>query len=159
VLKTDLIVLDNSNIIARARVGSGGKIDITSNLIFISSNSVVDASSNEGNNGQVGLVAIFPATNLIGSLVALPEAYLSASDHLSPHCSARAANVSSFVIKDRGGIPPGPDDAASSVFYGDDSYQELSEDRLSAASSDPIDARESQNINTGLVIAESGCGE
>jgi hypothetical protein len=71
-----------------------------------------------------------PETNISGSIVALPETYINASEHLSERCAARSANVSSFVVKDRSTIRPGPEDAAPSTFFYNDSQSNLTKDTM-----------------------------
>ncbi|MEE9425083.1 MAG: hypothetical protein V3V18_08875, partial [Methylococcales bacterium] len=125
----NITVLDNSQIIAQAAEGQGGKIGITSDNIFKPQNSVVDASSRGG--GIDGIVNITsPEANISGSIVALPETYINASEHLSERCAARSANVSSFVVKDRSTIRPGPEDASPSTFFYNGSQSNLTKDTI-----------------------------
>ncbi|MEE9423870.1 MAG: hypothetical protein V3V18_02695, partial [Methylococcales bacterium] len=113
--RPNVIVLDNSQIVARTAGGNSGTISITSDFIFRTENSLVDASSRTGSGGEVSINS--PETNMSGSIIALPETFINTSEHLSQRCTARSANLSSFVVKDRSGIPPGPEDAASSTYF------------------------------------------
>ncbi len=166
----NVIVLDNSKIIAQAAEGQGGKIGITSDFIFKSQNSIVDASSREG--GIDGTVSVnSPETNISGSIVALPESFINATEQLSQRCVTRSANNSSFVVKDRGGIPPGPEDAASSTYFENSPQRgfanntmanrdrSIVNNRLVAVSSDSVISNVSRENNTQSVFTEYDCGE
>ncbi len=152
----NVTTLDNSLVIARAAKGRGGNIGITSDFIF-RNNTTVSASSNEGVDGAVNINS--PETNISGSIVALPENYINASDHLSKHCSVQTREVSSFVVKDRNTIPPGPDDASASTFFVNNPNQRFSGNRVGAENTDQfISTVRRENISKS-VFAESGCGK
>src|SRR5262249_23451649 len=51
-----LVLLDNSAIVARAVGGNGGAIDIVTQLLLRSASSVIDASSQLGIAGRIGIV-------------------------------------------------------------------------------------------------------
>jgi large exoprotein involved in heme utilization and adhesion len=112
-ISTPIVVLDSSDIIARAAKGKGGNISI-SGFLFQSPSSIVDASSGLGIDGNIDLK---PDTNISGSLAALPDTFLHASQQMSERCTARSGNdLSSFVIKGRGGAPLSPGNLAPSNF-------------------------------------------
>lgn len=154
----NVTVLDNSQIVAQAFEGQGGEIDITSDFVFRSQNSIVDASSREGGiDGTVNINS--PETNISGSIVALPENYINASNHLSERCAVRSANISSFVVKDRNTIPPDPDDASASTFFVNDPNQRISGNRVGAGNADQFMSAVRRENMTESVLAESGCGK
>ncbi|MEE9425082.1 MAG: filamentous hemagglutinin N-terminal domain-containing protein [Methylococcales bacterium] len=166
----NLTLLDNGNILANANEGKGGNISISSDFIIRSENSKVTASSNEGGiDGTVNINS--PETNISGSIIALPETFINASEHLSERCAARSANLSSFVVKDRGGIPPGPEDSAFSTYFENDQQRRFANDtmasrdwsivnnRLVTATADSFISRVSRENNTTSVLTEYDCGE
>jgi filamentous hemagglutinin family protein len=166
----NLTTLDNSLVIARATKGRGGNIGITSDFIF-RNNSAVSASSNEGVDGTVNINS--PETNISSSIVALPETYINVSEHLSERCSARSANISNFVVKDRNTIPSGPDDASSSssMLFENDLPQVFSSNTIANSvrvvvsqhgETESIDQHilsTNADYSTGLFLAEAGCGK
>jgi large exoprotein involved in heme utilization and adhesion len=112
-ISTPDTALDNSSLIAQAQKGQGGNITITG-FLFKSPNSIVSASSELGIDGNLDLK---PDTNISGSLAVLPDTFLNASHQMSERCTARSGNdLSSFVVKGRGGAPLSPGDLAPSNF-------------------------------------------
>ncbi len=112
-INTPIVALDSSNIIARAAEGKGGNITI-SGFLFKSPNSIVDASSELGIDGSIDFK---PDTDISGSLAVLPDTFLNVSQQMSERCSARSENnLSSFVVKGRGGVPLSPGVLAPSNF-------------------------------------------
>ena len=112
-ISTPIVALDNSVIGAQAAKGQGGNITIKG-FLFQSPNSLVTASSELGIDGNIDLK---PDTNISGSLAVLPDTFMNASQQLSERCVARLGNnLSSFVVKGRGGIPLSPGDLAPSNF-------------------------------------------
>ena len=100
-------ILNNSSLISRSSSANGGNITISANYFFQSS-SVIDASAPFGLPGTVSVSA--PALDMSGSLVGLPANLLDAEAQLRPDCRVRlAANLSSFVVLGRGGLPIAPD--------------------------------------------------
>ena len=149
--------------------GRGGNIDITSDFIFNSA-SIVDASTSEGGiDGTVNINS--PETNISGSIIALPETYINASEHLSDRCATRSTNVSSFVVKDRGGIPPGPEDAAFSTYSDNDQQRQYVYDSMAnrdgatvnnilvAETANSFTSNVSRENNTESIFTDYDCGE
>ena len=106
-----IVALDNSDITAQAKQGFGGNITINADVFFRDSDVRLDASSQVfGNDGTVEINA--PDLDLSAALVTLPASYLNAAAQLSQRCAAVAADTrSSFVVRGRGVLPPGPDEA------------------------------------------------
>jgi filamentous hemagglutinin family protein len=103
------VILQGSEILAQANVGTGGNITITSNVFLADPTSVVDASSQLGVSGVVDIRS--PVSNISGIIGRLPESVLAAQALLRAACAARLAEsqVSSFVERGRDSIPIGPD--------------------------------------------------
>lgn len=98
------VVLDSSEIIARAAQGAGGNINIVSDF-FLGQSSVVDASSQTGISGVVAITS--PKVDLNSSMVVLASNFLSLH-RLSETCAARASRgSSSFIAAGRGGLASG----------------------------------------------------
>lgn len=119
---------EDSDIIANAFGGKGGKIEINANRILgfqnqanlsseqleaIDKNGISDisASSDVGENGEVSLntLSIDPTQGL----VTLPTNLVDTSRLIAQGCGSNsnvAKGKSEFVITGRGGLPPSPDD-------------------------------------------------
>jgi large exoprotein involved in heme utilization and adhesion len=54
-ISTNIYVLNNGQVIANAHEGSGGNISISANRLILDSNSIIDASSHLGIDGQVNI--------------------------------------------------------------------------------------------------------
>jgi len=107
-----IVSLDSSQIVAKAKKGTGGKISV-SGLLFKSPLSVIDASSELSTDGELNLK---PVTNISGAIAVLPESLLNASEYLSDRCGNRSEeNKNSFMIKSRGGVPLSPGKLAPST--------------------------------------------
>ena len=104
----EFVILDDSRIIAQAEGGAGGNISITADVLIVSPESVISASSRLGIDGAVDLKT--PDTDLAGSLAPLPESFLDASALLKDHCAARRSDQGgSFFVEGRSSVPPSPD--------------------------------------------------
>lgn len=102
------VVLDNSEIIARAARGQGGNINIVSDF-YLNFDSLVDASSQQGGiSGSVQIAA--PKVDVNSSLTTLNANYLDASSLMRESCAARAgrAAANSFTGTGRGGLAQAP---------------------------------------------------
>ena len=124
-LDSDLIVLDNSRILANAFGGPGGNINITADVFLVNSNGgfptsltgIVDASSALSTPGTINIEATF--TNVVGSVTQLPSTPLQATELLRAACAARFAGgkTSSLVVGGRDGRPLEPGDLLPSPLY------------------------------------------
>ena len=106
----EFVILDRSQIIARAFEGPGGNIRIHAGTFLASPDSILDASSELGIDGNV--VIDSPNPELTGKLAALPQSFLNASELLADPCLARTATEGSFVVRPHGMQAP-PDAALS----------------------------------------------
>jgi len=99
-------ILNRSALISRSSSANGGNISILSDY-FLQSSSLIDASAPFGLPGTVSVSA--PDVDLSGSLVGLPGNLLGLETRLRPDCAVRlTANISSFVVLGRGGLPLAP---------------------------------------------------
>jgi filamentous hemagglutinin family protein len=103
------VILQNSQILAQAFAGSGGKIDIISGVFpFRDPSSQIDASSTLGISGTVTISA--PGENVGGQLTPMSQQFSSAAALLAQRCAARVADgkFSTFVVAGREGLPVEP---------------------------------------------------
>ncbi len=102
-----LLVLDNSQIIAQAVRGHGGNITIAANEYFPSADSLVSATSSLGISGIVEIIG--PRVDLDGSLIVLPSELRAAAAVFRDSCAARGNRPrSSLTQAGRGGLPQDP---------------------------------------------------
>ena len=103
-LKQNILGLDNSKITASAEQGQGGNINIITRGIFLDSNSQINASSQFGIDGSIGVdsLDVDPHTDLIR----LPSELIDPELYLSTGCSTNKDNQFSSVGK--GGLPENP---------------------------------------------------
>ena len=103
----NVVVLQNSQVIAQAVQGAGGNITITTPLFLADSTSLVSASSQFGLNGTVTIQS--PTSNLSGSLGTLSSKPSQAQSLLTQRCAALAnGQASSFVVAGREQLPADP---------------------------------------------------
>ena len=103
----NVVVLQNSQILAQAVQGAGGNITITTPLFLADSSSLVSASSQFGVNGTVTIQS--PTSNLSGSLGPLTSKPSQAQALLTQRCAALAnGQASSFVVAGREQLPSDP---------------------------------------------------
>ena len=103
----NVVVLQNSQVTARAVRGTGGNILITTPLFLKDSTSRVDASTPFGLNGTVTIQS--PTSNLSESLGTLPSEPNQAHSLLTQRCAALAnGQTSSFVVAGREQLPADP---------------------------------------------------
>ena len=109
------VILENSQIIANAFGGNGGNIDITTNALLQSGDSIISASSALGIQGTIEIHA--PESDLAGGLTPLPGGLVDPSQLLRESCSARAGRSgNSFVGVGYGGLPERPGTLAFSSY-------------------------------------------
>jgi filamentous hemagglutinin family protein len=112
-LKAHQIVMNNSRISANAVWGDGGAIFIESDVYIKSPESIVEATSERGNDGEVTIDA--PDVDISSSLVALASNFLDASKWMKNSCSQRSSeNISRLIVRGKDATPTKPDDLHSS---------------------------------------------
>jgi filamentous hemagglutinin family protein len=104
----NVVVLQNSQIIAQAVQGAGGNITLTTPLFLADSSSLVSASSQFGLNGTVTIQS--PTSNLSESLGTLPSNPSQAQALLTQRCASLINNgqTSSFVVAGHEQLPSDP---------------------------------------------------
>lgn len=110
-LEAPLVILESSDIIARASMGNGGRIDIQARQVFLADpTSQVDASSLEGGiDGEVDIQA--SVSSISGLVVPLPAVFASAATFVRTACPTRLHEgiVSTLVERGHDGVPVAPD--------------------------------------------------
>ena len=103
------VILDASQITARAQIVSGGNIRISARAFISSSDTVIDVSVAD-KFGVSGNVEIFsPDIDIAGSLAVLPESFTSRALALQESCAVKLpGDFSSFIVVGKGGIPIEP---------------------------------------------------
>jgi large exoprotein involved in heme utilization and adhesion len=103
----NIVVLQNSQILAQAVQGAGGNITITTPLFLADQTSLVSASSQFGLNGTVTIQN--PTSNLSESLGPLPSSMLEQQALQAQRCAALHGGASSsFIIAGRDTVPTEP---------------------------------------------------
>ncbi len=103
----DFVILDSSRIQANAFGGTGGNITIVSDNFIASPDSVVDASSQLGIDGQVNITS--PDADISNSLTPLSTPLLNIENNMQTPCAHRSgADVSRFVVKKYDALPDSP---------------------------------------------------
>jgi filamentous hemagglutinin family protein len=102
-----VVVLQNSDILARARQGNGGNITITTPLFLADQTSLVDASSQFGLSGIVRIQS--PTSNLSGTVTQLSSKTAQTQALLQNRCVALAGGEqSTFILASRDALPSEP---------------------------------------------------
>jgi filamentous hemagglutinin family protein len=109
----EFVIVDHSRIIARAVGGNGGNINISTQYLVQSADSVIDASSQLGINGTVEIAGV--EVDLDADLIPLSADFLNAKQWLAAACVNRQGNdVSQFTVNGRDGVYRSPADFAAS---------------------------------------------
>jgi large exoprotein involved in heme utilization and adhesion len=104
-----VLLEEGSRIVAQAIEGSGGNIALEADVLVVSPDSLISASSQLGLQGTVEIRA--PDTDLAGNLAELPASFLDAVGLMSERCAARRGGerAGSLVVTGRQGVAPSPD--------------------------------------------------
>ena len=101
------VILQNSQVIAKAIQGAGGNITIVTPLFLADQTSIVDASSEFGLSGTVNIQN--PTSNLAGSIASLPSSLRQVQSLQTGRCAAlHREGSSSFIVAGRETIPTEP---------------------------------------------------
>lgn len=104
-----LIILQNSKILAQADEGRGGRIAIVAGVFLPDANSVVNADSGSGVNGTVTIQS--PTSNLSGMVGQLVSKTSPPQVLVRSRCAALVGGPeSTFILAGRGTIPSEPGD-------------------------------------------------
>lgn len=104
------IILNNSIISANAIFGNGGNITLIADHLFISSDSIISATSQAGVNGTIS--GDSPESDTTAGTKALKAAYQDSSKLLKKSCSLQTAddNAGSLVVAKSRGLPASPEE-------------------------------------------------
>jgi filamentous hemagglutinin family protein len=101
------IVLNRSVIRANANNTNAGNVTISGENVLVSSDSVIEATSQTGLDGRVEVNA--PDADIASQITPLAANFVDPSDRLLPPCAARTERTGSFVVQHRERIQPPPD--------------------------------------------------
>jgi filamentous hemagglutinin family protein len=107
------VALNKGKIIAQAVGGDGGNIRIVSEQLITTPDSLIDASSQKGINGEIVITA--PESDIGGKLLILSGDMLRADNRLQPPCVQQLDKQSSFLVKHFKGSRPSPYDFKPSL--------------------------------------------
>ncbi|MBI1778221.1 MAG: filamentous hemagglutinin N-terminal domain-containing protein [Proteobacteria bacterium] len=116
---TPAIVLKDGQISATAVGGSGGKVQLRSDVFIASPGSQIDVSSVRGAQGTILIEA--PNVDVASSVAASAPDYFDASALIQEGCAARAGQVrSSLVALGRGTLPVDAEGSISALYRAND---------------------------------------
>jgi len=101
------VVINRSLIEANANSSDAGNVRIEGGNVIVSSDSVIEATSQTGVDGVVEISA--PDADIASQIAPLQAAFVDASDRLLPPCVARTERTGSFAVQRRERIPASPD--------------------------------------------------
>lgn len=105
----EALVLDHSQIIARADAGAGGRIDIEAGVVITDPSSAIDATSETGIDGPVLINGV--EGNIVPEVAQLATPSVDASSFVREPCAARRPGASNrFVIDERARLSVAADD-------------------------------------------------
>lgn len=109
-INPEVVVLNRSSITARADAGAGGRIAIEAGQLFSSPDSIINASSQSGIDGEIA--GADPDTRLASDLAHTSLEFLDATGLLRPSCDAGEApdQAGRFDAVSRTGLPLSPED-------------------------------------------------
>jgi filamentous hemagglutinin family protein len=111
----NVVILQNSQIIAQAVQGAGGNISIVTPLFLADASSLVDASSQFGLSGTVNIQS--PTSNLAGTVSSLPSSLRQVQSLQTGRCAALAdSRSSSLIVAGRDILPAEPGGWSPSPF-------------------------------------------
>jgi large exoprotein involved in heme utilization and adhesion len=103
----EFVILQNSQILANAVFGTGGNINITTNLLLPDSLSIISASSQFGQQGTISIQS--PISPASGKINPLGQKSLIPTTLFSQRCAAIAEGIfSSFTVAGRDSLPAEP---------------------------------------------------
>ena len=115
----ELVVIDRSVVRANAVAAGAGNIGISGDAVFISTDSVIEATSEIGIDRDGDIVINAPDLDIVGQLAALPSDYVDPSDRLLPPCIARTERTGSFVVQTRDALARPPDAPLGALLVGE----------------------------------------
>ncbi|HSP05636.1 MAG TPA: hypothetical protein VLR94_00585, partial [Acidobacteriota bacterium] len=112
IARPQFLIINNSDILARANAGNGGNITLAAEFFLQSADSTISASSKRGLDGRIVIDSPHQVTGTINVLELPP---LDISELLRERCAAAAFEErSSFTVEGQSGLPLRPGDFLSS---------------------------------------------
>jgi len=97
------VVVNRSVIRANAVASGAGDITIDGRNVLISSDSLIEAHSEEGVSGEIQVSS--PDTDIASQVAQLPSSFVDPSARLLPPCAARTERTGSFMVQNREALP------------------------------------------------------
>ncbi|MEX5217626.1 MAG: filamentous hemagglutinin N-terminal domain-containing protein [Nitrospira sp.] len=153
------VVIQNSQVLAKAADGSGGRIAIeASQAVLVDPNSRLDATSSRGISGQIRIQS--PIQQLAGAIAPLPQAFVVAANLYGQRCAAqKGGHFSSFVQSARDGLPPQPGDFLASplIFASETAHSEMGVHASSSVAAARLGLPEFEPMSRNIFTAVAGC--
>jgi filamentous hemagglutinin family protein len=99
----EFVVINRSVIRANAVASGAGDITIDGRNVLISSDSLIEAHSEEGVSGEIQISS--PDADIASQVAQLPSSFVDPSDRLLPPCVARTERTGSFMVRNREALP------------------------------------------------------
>jgi hypothetical protein len=112
----EFVVINRSIIRANANVADAGDITIAGRNVLISSDSLIQAHSEEGVSGAIQISS--PDADIVSQVATLPADFVDPSNRLLPPCVARTERTGSFMVQSREALPRSPDAPLPSTLGG-----------------------------------------
>jgi len=97
------VVINRSTVRANAKETDAGDITIAGRNVLISSDSLIQATSEEGVSGAIQISS--PDADIVGQVATLPADFVDPSNRLLPPCVARTERTGSFMVQSRDALP------------------------------------------------------
>jgi filamentous hemagglutinin family protein len=112
----EFVVINRSIIRANANVADAGDITIAGRNVLISSDSLIQAHSEEGVSGAIQISS--PDADIVSQVATLPADFVDPANRLLPPCVARTERTGSFMVQSREALPRSPDAPLPSTLGG-----------------------------------------
>jgi hypothetical protein len=112
----EFVVINRSIVRANANVADAGDITIAGRNVLISSDSLIQAHSEEGVSGAIQISS--PDADIVSQVATLPADFVDPSNRLLPPCVARTERTGSFMVQSREALPRSPDAPLPSTLGG-----------------------------------------
>jgi filamentous hemagglutinin family protein len=97
------VVINRSTIEANAEATDAGNITIAGGNVLISSDSLIEATSEKGVSGEILISS--PDADIVSQVAPLSSSFVDPSDRLLPPCVARTERTGSFMVQNREALP------------------------------------------------------
>jgi filamentous hemagglutinin family protein len=99
----EFVVINRSTIKANAKAADAGNITINGENVLISSDSLIEATSERGVSGEILIGS--PDADIVSQIAQLPSSFVDPSDRILPPCAARTERTGSFMVQNREALP------------------------------------------------------